>query len=70
MIAEGDSVAVRYTMRGTQQGEFLGVAPTRKPFTVRGVDLFRIAEGKIAELRRYFDVVAMMQQLGADSAPE
>jgi steroid delta-isomerase-like uncharacterized protein len=70
MIAEGDKVAVRFTTHGTQQGEFLGVAPSGKPFTLRGMDLFRIVGDKIAELRRNFDVMAMMEQIGAISAPE
>ena len=69
MLAEGDQVAIRFTIRGTQQGEFLGVAPTGKPFTLRGMDLFRIAESQIAELRRFFDLMAMLEQLGARSLP-
>jgi predicted ester cyclase len=70
MIAEGDKIAVRFTTHGTQQGEFLGVAPAGKPFTLRGMDLFRITGGKVVELRRYFDVMAMMEQIGAGSAPQ
>jgi steroid delta-isomerase-like uncharacterized protein len=70
MIAEADKVAVRFTTHGTQQGEFMGVAPSGKPFTLRGMDLFRIVGGKIAELRRNFDVMAMMEQIGASSPPE
>jgi steroid delta-isomerase-like uncharacterized protein len=70
MIAEADKVAVLFTTRGTQQGEFLGVAPMGRSFTLRGMDLFRIADGKIAELRRNFDVMAMMEQIGVNPAPE
>jgi len=70
IIAEGDKVAVLFTTRGTQQGEFLGVAPSGKPFTLRGMDLFRLAGGKITELRRNFDVMAMMEQIGANSPAE
>jgi len=54
---------------GTQQGEFLGMAPTVQPFTLRGMELFRIADSKIAELRRFFDLMAMLEQLGARSLP-
>ncbi len=49
MIAEGDRVAARVTMRGTHLGEFMGVAPTGKPVEVRAIDMFRIANGKIVE---------------------
>ena len=70
IIAEGDKVAVLFTTRGTQQGEFGGVAPSGKSFTLRGMDLFRIAGGKITELRRNFDVMAMMEQIGANAPAE
>ena len=49
MIAEGDRVAARVTMRGTHRGEFLGMAPTGKRVQVRAMDIFRIADGKIVE---------------------
>ena len=49
MIAEGDRVAARVSMRGTHLGEFMGVAPTGKRVEVRALDMFRIADGKIVE---------------------
>lgn len=49
MLAEGDRVAARVTMRGTHLGEFMGVAPTGKRVAVRAIDMFRIANGKIVE---------------------
>ena len=49
MIAEGDRVSARVTMRGTHQGEFQGIAPTGKRVQVKTIDIFRIADGKIAE---------------------
>ncbi len=55
MIAEGDKVAARVTMRGTHQGEFQGIAPTGKRVQVRSMDMFRIADGKIVEHRGHGD---------------
>lgn len=49
MIAEGDRVAARVTMRGTHQGEFHGIASTGKRVQVRAMDMFRIADGKVVE---------------------
>ena len=49
MIAEGDRVAARVTMRGIHQGEFQGIAPTGKRVQVRAIDMFRIADAKIVE---------------------
>ena len=48
-IAEGDKVATRWVARGVQVGEFEGLRPTDKVVTITGIDLFRIAHGKIIE---------------------
>jgi predicted ester cyclase len=49
VMAEGDRVATRVTMRGTHRGEFQGIAPTGKRVEVRVIDMFRISGGKIME---------------------
>ena len=49
MIAEGDRVAARVTMRGTHLREFMGVGSTGKQVEVRAIDMFRVAGGKIVE---------------------
>ena len=45
MIADGDSMAFRSTMRGTHQGEFLGVLRTGKRVTDGLVDVVRVESG-------------------------
>src|SRR5947209_510433 len=45
VIAEGDKVLVRMTATGTQQGEFLGFAPTSKRSTVNILNLMQIKDG-------------------------
>jgi steroid delta-isomerase-like uncharacterized protein len=69
MIAEGDYVAERWTGRGTHQGEFQGISPTANKVAVPGVVFYRIRDGKIAEFRGSFDMLTMLQQLGADRDP-
>jgi predicted ester cyclase len=49
VMAEGDRVAARVTMRGTHRGEFQGIAPTGKRVEVKAIDMFRISGGKIVE---------------------
>lgn len=49
IIAEGDRVAVRYTLYGTHTGDFYGVRATGKTIRVSGIEIFRIEDGKIAE---------------------
>ncbi len=67
--AEGDKVVLRFTFRGTHQGEFMGVAPTGRQVTMSGIDIFGVADGKIVELWNEEDVLGMMQQVGAIPEP-
>jgi steroid delta-isomerase-like uncharacterized protein len=69
MVAEGDKVSVRFTVTGTQVGELMGVPPTGKHFDVGAMCIYRIAEGKVAEQWEQFDMLGLMQQLGAIAAP-
>ena len=67
VVAEGDKVVVRWTSRGTYQGEFMGVAPTGRHVTFTGMRLFRIAQNKIAESWVNIDERGLQEQLGAVS---
>jgi steroid delta-isomerase-like uncharacterized protein len=69
-IAEGDKVVTRWTVRGTQRGELMGIPPTGKRITLPGVVIDRIANGKLAETWLHADVLEMMQQLGVIPEPE
>jgi predicted ester cyclase len=66
----GDTVAVRFTMRGTQRGEFRGIPPTRKPFVVTGIDIVRFAAGRAAERWHEWSGLGLLQQPGALPALE
>ncbi len=68
MIAEGDKVSARFTMRGTHKGEFRGIAPSGKEVTMTGIDMIRLAEGKMVEDRVEVDQIGMLQQLGVISS--
>ncbi len=64
-VAEGDKVVTRWSGTGTHQGEFMGLAPTGKQVTTSGINISRIVEGKIVELREEWDAQGFFQQLGA-----
>jgi steroid delta-isomerase-like uncharacterized protein len=68
--AEGDKVASRWRIVGTHKGEFLGVPPTGNRVEDRGVDIFRISDGKIAEMWVNENDLGLMQQLGAIPSPK
>jgi predicted ester cyclase len=69
MIAEGDKVSARFTMHGTHKGELRGIAPTGTEVTMMGIDMIRLAEGKMVEDRVEVDQLGMMQQLGVIRTP-
>jgi steroid delta-isomerase-like uncharacterized protein len=69
MVAEGDKVAVRYTIQGTHQGPFMGLPATGKAFTTMAIVILRFENGKIAEEWFQGDDLGMMQQLGVIPAP-
>ncbi len=64
ILAEEDRVMVRWTFYGTHQGEYAGLPPTKKPVVYSGINIFRIAEGKIAEVWDIYDRLWLWQQLG------
>jgi steroid delta-isomerase-like uncharacterized protein len=70
VVAEGDRVAVRWTNAGTHVGPFLGIPPTGKSFSIAGIDIHRIQDGKMAEHWHVVDQLTMLQQLGLLPAPE
>ena len=63
-IAEGDKVVVRFTARGTHTGELMGIPATNKSIKVGGIAIFRVVNGKVAEVYEQFDEMSMMQQIG------
>lgn len=64
VIAEGDRVVYRTTLKGTNTGEFLGTAATGKSVIVNDFTLLRFAGGKIVEWWYECNLLAVMQQLG------
>jgi len=69
IIATGDKVIARATMRATHKGEYLGVDPTEKKIKLVGISIDRIARGKIVERWYVNDIFGLMIQLGAIPNP-
>jgi steroid delta-isomerase-like uncharacterized protein len=65
VVAEGDRVATLWTLSGTHQGEYLGAPPTGSSVTTSGIDIYRIAAGRIAEIWTVGDDLGLQFQLGA-----
>lgn len=69
IIAEGDTVGVRMTQRGTHEGTFMGNEPTGRSFEIEAMALLRLEGGTIVERRVCPDVLGMLRQLGIESLP-
>jgi steroid delta-isomerase-like uncharacterized protein len=62
LAAEGG--AAEWTMTGTHTADLPGMPATQKAFTVRGVSVFTLVDGRIRRNRDYWDLATMMRQLG------
>lgn len=74
MIAEGDRIAFRWSMRGTHSGEggpepFAQLEPTNEEIDVTGMNIARIEDGKIVEWWPEWGTLELFQQLGIVSLP-
>jgi steroid delta-isomerase-like uncharacterized protein len=64
VVTEGDRVVVRWTEKGTHQGEYAGRAATGKAMQWTGISIYRLAEGKVVEMWVQMDHLGLLRQLG------
>jgi predicted ester cyclase len=69
LIAERDKVVAHWRAHATHQGEYMGIPPTGYRVNFRGISIYRIEGGQIAESWGVSDLLGMMQQLGAVVEP-
>lgn len=65
VIAEGEDVVARWTIVAHHRGEYMGIPPTGRRVTFTSVEWFRFRDGKASEIWNAFDVLDVVQQLGA-----
>lgn len=68
-VAEEGRVMTFINLKGTQQGDFLGVPASGKYVEINEVIITHIAAGKIAAYWVIFDRFSLLQQMGALPAP-
>jgi steroid delta-isomerase-like uncharacterized protein len=68
-ISSGDAVAIRWSSKGTQRGEYFGMAASNNPVSFEGIDWFHFKDGKISEMWIEFDNLGVTQQIGGSSQP-
>ena len=64
LVTDEENAVARWRMEATNQGEFMGMAPTGKRVTVSGIDIYRVSNGRITEHWHEMDTLSLMQQLG------
>ena len=64
IVAEGNTVAVRFREFGTFRSEFRGVAPTGKSYEITAMEWFEFADGKVTKRWGARDSAAISRQLG------
>ena len=64
IIAEGNTVAIRHSFRGTHKAELQGIPPSGKSVVMPATVILRVVEGKAVEGWLNADFLGMMQQLG------
>lgn len=69
ILAEGETVAAHWTIAGTHDGEFNGIAPTGAEVEFTAMGIFRVDDGRIAEVWLVADQLRLMQQLGTVDPP-
>lgn len=65
-VAEGNTVAIRMTERGTHDGEFMGMEPTGKEYEIQTTAFLHLEDGKVAEWWIQPDTLGFLQQLGVN----
>ena len=64
LIIDGNDVASVQTLEGTHIGDFLGLPPSGKPFTISAVFFYQLENGKIVKERRIYDFTGLLVQIG------
>ena len=64
VVANGDLVGIHWSAQGTQRGELMGMPPTGRSFNVNTIEIFRVADGKIAEQWLVVDDLFLRQLSG------
>jgi steroid delta-isomerase-like uncharacterized protein len=66
-IQEGDTVVTRWTVNGTHRGDLPTLPASDKTFSVTGITVARLQDGKFVESWNNWDALGLMQQLGSTS---
>lgn len=64
LLIDGQRAALFATVSGTDQGGFMGMAPTKRPIRISVVFMYQFEHGRIALERRIYDFTGLLVQVG------
>ena len=64
LVVEGNLAVARLIVSGTHQGDFMGMPPTGRSFSVQHMHMYRVKDGKLAEHWACRDDLGQLTQLG------
>jgi steroid delta-isomerase-like uncharacterized protein len=64
LMVGDQTVAARWTVRGTQRGAFMGIPATGRSVVMQECGFLSFREGKLCAIRRVADELSMLRQLG------
>ena len=67
LVAEGEKVLARLSVKGTHSGDLMGVPATGAKIDIGVLDLFHIRDGKLIEHWALLDNLGLMRQIGLKS---
>ena len=64
IVVDGDYIALHFTVTGTHRGAFQGIEATGRRVTASEFTLYRVEDGKFAEVWDLTDMDAVIRQIG------
>jgi steroid delta-isomerase-like uncharacterized protein len=64
MVAESNTVAVEWTSTGTHRGKLMGIPPTGKWVSYKGISIIRYRNGIAVADTRMWDLAGLLRQIG------
>jgi len=65
-VCEKEKIVACWTLTGTHEGEFLGIAPTNRRISITGMTIHQIRDGKILDSQSIWDAISLFQQFGIE----
>ena len=66
-VAEDDRVVIRWTVRGRQDGNFMGFPPTGRELALNGINIYHIVDHKIVANHEQTNLSEVVQKLKAEN---